>query len=143
VQQALAASGLPSQCLELEIAESLFLDRQCSDTLLDLRKLGVRICITDFGAGYSSLSYLKQFPVDTLKIHQTFVDNLDGNPNDLALASAIIAMAHKLGCTAVADGVTTTVQHDLLHTLGCDEYMGPLLGQACSADQLQPLLAGR
>ncbi|HYC42715.1 MAG TPA: EAL domain-containing protein [Noviherbaspirillum sp.] len=126
VAGALEASGLPPHCLELEITESASM-RSPEHTvllLLKLKAMGISIAIDDFGTGYSNLSYLKRFPVDRLKLDRSFVSDITGNPDDSALAHAIIGMAHSLDLTVVAEGVETSAQVRHLSRFGCDEMQG-------------------
>jgi EAL domain-containing protein (putative c-di-GMP-specific phosphodiesterase class I) len=116
VRRALAESGLSGQRLTLEIKEGLFMgeDGGRADALQGLRDLGVRLSVDDFGTGYASLSYLKRFPVDTLKIDRSFVRRITRDPEDQALCRAIIALAHTLRLNVVAEGVEAAEQLDLL-----------------------------
>ncbi|MGP1394762.1 MAG: putative bifunctional diguanylate cyclase/phosphodiesterase [Inquilinaceae bacterium] len=129
VDRALAEAGLPAHCLELEITESALMDDLDAvlPTLRGLRDRGVGISIDDFGTGYSSLGYLRQFPLDTLKIDRTFLADA-GEPNGGAIARAIIAMARSVGLRTVGEGVETPAQHRLLTDEGCDLAQGFLFG---------------
>lgn len=126
VEEALARSNLPPTCLKLELTESLLMrDAERSQAILSrLRALGVRIAIDDFGTGYSSLAYLRRFPLDTLKIDQSFVRNLERDDGDRQIAATIAMMAHNLGLTVLAEGVETGEQFELLRALGCNAYQG-------------------
>jgi EAL domain-containing protein (putative c-di-GMP-specific phosphodiesterase class I) len=126
--------GLPSQVLSLEITEGLLLDDRPAvvDSLLAFREAGVEISIDDFGTGYSAMSYLKKFAVDYLKIDRSFVRDLTTDPSDLAIAEAVIVMAHKLGLKVIAEGVETKAQRDLLRQAGCDYGQGFLYSPAVS-----------
>ena len=140
VQQALTEAQLPAQWLELELTESIIMDsaERSIVALKALKALGVRLAIDDFGTGYSSLSYLKRFPLDKLKIDQSFVAGMSSNANDLAIATAVVAMAHSLGLEVLAEGVETAVQLRMLRSLGCETVQGYLLGRPVPADQLHP-----
>lgn len=140
VAQALTEANLPAQWLELELTESIIMDsaERSIVALKALKALGVRLAIDDFGTGYSSLSYLKRFPLDKLKIDQSFVAGMSSDANDLAIATAVVAMAHSLGLEVLAEGVETAVQLNMLRSLGCETVQGYLLGRPVPADQLQP-----
>lgn len=131
VEQALAESGLPPHLLELEITEGTAMqDLQHTLKLLNhFKSLGVRLAIDDFGTGYSSLAYLKRFPLDVLKIDQSFVRNITTDAEDRAIANAVIQLAHSLGMTVIAEGVEQRSQHDLLASMGCDECQGYLFAK--------------
>jgi EAL domain-containing protein (putative c-di-GMP-specific phosphodiesterase class I) len=126
VSGAIAASGIAPECLELELTES-HLMRDIEDKAAILQRLGdlgVGIAIDDFGTGYSSLSYLKRLPVDAIKIDSSFVRDMEADPSDEAIIRAILAMAHSLKLSAVAEGVESAAQFEALRSLGCDEYQG-------------------
>ncbi|WP_350648539.1 EAL domain-containing protein [Pseudomonas sp. HY13-MNA-CIBAN-0226] len=131
----LKETGLPPACLELELTESILM-REVSEAMqiLDgLKNLGLSIAVDDFGTGYSSLNYLKQFPIDVLKIDRTFVDGLPSGEQDAQIARAIIAMAHSLNLAVIAEGVETQEQLDFLREHGCDEVQGYLFGRPMPA----------
>jgi diguanylate cyclase (GGDEF)-like protein len=138
VREALEESGLPAECLSLEITEgTLMHDPGETEALLNgLRALGLSIAVDDFGTGYSSLAYLKRFPLSSLKIDRSFVRDLDRDANDLAIVSAILGLAKELGLKVVAEGVETENQLAILAGKGCDLIQGYLLGRPISAEQL-------
>ncbi len=134
--------GLSGQSISIEITEGLLLNAE-GDTkgkLLAYRSAGVQIAIDDFGTGYSSLAYLKEFDIDHLKIDQSFVRNMESDPDSLALCEAIIVMAHKLGLRVIAEGVETPEQRDLLMRAGCDYGQGYLFSRPVPAEELDKLL---
>lgn len=132
----LAASGLASSRIYLELTEGSLVDNrpQTGRTLRQLHDAGVGLALDDFGTGFSSLAYLKRFPIDVLKIDRTFTDGLGLDENDSAIVKATIALAHSLGIRVVAEGVETEAQLALLHTLGCDTAQGYLFGRPMPAD---------
>ena len=105
-----------------------------------LRSLGVSLSIDDFGTGYSSLSYLRDLPIDTLKIDQTFLKDVDTDPNTLPLLNAIVALAHSLKLCVVAEGVETEAQLEALRKIGCDRIQGYLIGEPVAAEATAQLL---
>jgi diguanylate cyclase (GGDEF)-like protein/PAS domain S-box-containing protein len=131
VNRVLDETGLEPRLLELEMTESLLLTNveENAAILRKLGKLGVRIAVDDFGTGYSSLAYLKQLPIDSLKIDRTFVRDIESDPEDAAIIQAIIAMAHGLKVKVIAEGVETRGQLQALRKLGCDEYQGYLVSR--------------
>ena len=142
VTEALERAGLPPSCLDLEITESNAMQNAelTTSTLTDLKNLGVSISMDDFGTGYSSLNYLKRFPIDRLKIDQSFVRDVTRDPDDAAIAAAIIAMAHSLKLTVVAEGVETEEQLAFLRDQRCDEMQGYLFSPPVPPEQFEELL---
>ncbi len=142
VMEALRQSGLPARRLELEITETLLLDK--SDdvlaTLHALRALGVRISMDDFGTGYSSLSYLRSFPFDKIKIDQTFVRGLGDNREGQAIVRAIVSLGVSLGVTITAEGVETESELHCLRNEGCHEGQGFLFSRARPNHEIVELL---
>ncbi len=143
IVQALAASGLAANRLELEITESIFIGnvQRTLDVLHSMRSLGVRISLDDFGTGYSSLSYLRSFPFDKLKIDQSFVRDLDGTNNAHAIVRAITTLAHALGIEALAEGVELPIQVEMLEREGCDQIQGFLISRPMPAGEVARLIA--
>ena len=134
--------GLPGSALVLEITEGLLLE--ANDRVLArlsaCRAAGIQVALDDFGTGYSSLSYLNRFEIDYLKIDQSFVRNLQPGAKEQALCEAIVAMAHKLGITVVAEGIETEEQHQLLKRIGCDFGQGYLFAAPITLGELLALV---
>lgn len=146
VSTVLQETGLSPQCLELEITESILMDGTDSavlSTLNEFKHMGITLAIDDFGTGYSSLSYLKRFPVDKLKIDQSFVRGITHNPEDASVVQAIIAMAHSLRLTVIAEGVETEEQHDHLHYHDCDQMQGYFFSRPLPAEHIPELFNAR
>lgn len=135
VEEALARSGLSPQRLELELTESVMQRAESRETLSALRELGISIAIDDFGTGFSSLSYLKAFPVDLLKIDRSFVTDATTDSRDAVIVRAIIAMSHILGIDVVAEGVETEHHRNVLRKLGCNRLQGFHIGRPESSDR--------
>ena len=143
VHTALNDSGLAPHWLEVEITESVMLgDSSAAEAqLAELRAMGVSLSLDDFGTGYSSLGYLSRFPLDKLKIDQTFVRNIATEQRSAAIAQATIALAQGLSLAVVAEGVETIGQRDFLGSLGCDVLQGYLYGRPVPAFEMAQLLA--
>jgi diguanylate cyclase (GGDEF)-like protein len=144
VRETLETSGVPPSVLELELSERgvLRADAGILRQLRAIRGLGVRLAIDDFGTGNSAVAYLKQFPIDVLKIDQSFVRGLHSSSEDAAITSATIAMARQLGLRVVAEGVEEQIQMDFLREHGCSEYQGFLFSPAVPAEAFASLLRG-
>ncbi len=142
VGHVLAATGLPARFLELELTESVLMHDtdQVVRTMQRIKQLGVRLALDDFGTGYSSLSYLKRFPIDVLKIDQSFTFEVARDAGTASITRAIIAMAHSLQMTTVAEGVEDQVQFDFLAELGCDVMQGYHIARPMPANQVTALL---
>jgi EAL domain-containing protein (putative c-di-GMP-specific phosphodiesterase class I) len=142
VKEVLDETGFPPRLLELEITESGAMQTPeiSIRTLFELKKLGIRISLDDFGTGHSSLSYLKRFPIDTLKIDQSFVRDINADPDTAAIVTAIIAMAHSLRLNVVAEGVEFADQAKFLKRYGCDQMQGFLIKPPVPADEFMTLL---
>ena len=137
--------GLPGNSINMEITEGLLLKDApiIKERLLEFRNSGVEVSIDDFGTGFSSLSYLKKFDIDYLKIDKSFISHLIDNGTDRALVEAIIVMAHKLDIKTIAEGVETKEQQDLLIDFGCDYKQGFLYSPAISAEDFFKLVQQR
>lgn len=142
VDAILQEAGLNATNLGLEVTESLLLTNVESvlNTLSTLKRRGISVSIDDFGTGYSSLSYLKRFPINTLKIDQSFVENIDIDHDDASIVTAIIQIAKSLGMTVVAEGVETEFQAQRLRDLGCDAIQGFWLSPSLAADQAEAMV---
>jgi len=135
----LAQTQLEAKYLEIEITESALIGQhdQVINNLDTFRKMGITLAIDDFGTGYSSLAYLKRFPVNWLKIDQSFVHDLPNDNNDAAIVKAIIDMGHTLGLSVIAEGVETQAQSDFLKGSGCDSVQGYLYGKPVSSKDFE------
>jgi EAL domain-containing protein (putative c-di-GMP-specific phosphodiesterase class I) len=143
VERALAEAGIAPASLHLEITESVLIaDTEAAlATLTRLRALGVGIPLDDFGIGYSSLSYLRRFPIDTIKIDRSFVRDLLADERDRRVVGAIVALAHSLGLQVTAEGIETFEQKARLEALGCDRGQGYFFGRPMSGADAAALLA--
>jgi len=145
VKTALEESGLDPMCLELEITESSLVHdtKNFIKTLHELKALGVKLAIDDFGTGYSSMAYLKDFPVDRLKIDQVFVSHLETEHSNIAILKAIIALGHSLEMKVIAEGVETAYQKAFLHGIGCDELQGYYFSKPLPLKSLENFIQAR
>jgi diguanylate cyclase (GGDEF)-like protein len=138
LSQILHDTGMNPEFLELELTETILI-RDVDETIATLKKIkntGIKVAIDDFGTGYSSMNYLKQFPLDTLKIDQSFVKDIETNIEDKAITNAIIALAKSLGLSTIAEGVETKGQYEILCNMGCDEIQGFLISKAVPAEDI-------
>ena len=131
VASALQQTGLDAQWLELEITEGMIMGNlEASLRIMEeLTAMGVHLAIDDFGTGYSSLGHLKRFPITRLKIDKSFVREIASNPNDAAIASAVIALAHTMSLEVIAEGIETGEQLEVLRRLGCEQGQGYLFSR--------------
>ncbi len=143
VRRALDRVGLPPELLEIELTESVFADDDAHQSLRRLAALGVRLALDDFGTGYSSLGYLRQHPVQVIKIDRSFIDELPHSFTAATLAETIIAMAHALGKQVVAEGVETMEQLEFLRERGCDIAQGFFLAHPRPVAEITELLSAR
>jgi len=144
VSTILKECGLPGNRLELEITESALMGNLGAvvEKLTEFRQRGIAIALDDFGTGYSSLSYLKRFPLDYMKIDQSFVRSIPGDQDDVAITRTIIALARNLGLKTVVEGIETEDQLAFAKAEGCDEFQGYLFSKPLPADQVEALLRG-
>ena len=142
IADTLSTTGLPADCLELEITEAVVMHNPSAAivTLEKLSELGVHVAIDDFGTGCSSLSYLKRLPIDRLKIDCSFVRDISSDPDDAAIVKATIGVAHNLRLKVIAEGVETAEQLEFLRRLGCDEYQGYHNSRPLTAAQFERML---
>jgi EAL domain-containing protein (putative c-di-GMP-specific phosphodiesterase class I) len=143
VRDALAGAGLDGTSLCLELTESAIMETgvDVTSALHTIKELGVKLSLDDFGTGYSSLSYLRRFPIDELKIDRSFVVECHaGNNSATIITQAIIAMAHGLRLSVVAEGVETVQQRDFLQASGCDLYQGYLFSRPVPASEFEALM---
>jgi EAL domain-containing protein (putative c-di-GMP-specific phosphodiesterase class I) len=142
IYQILQDTGLNPASLGLELTEGLVMQQAVAsvNTLRELKAMDIRISIDDFGTGYSSLSYLKRFPIDVLKIDQSFVRDIPQDEDDAAIASTIITMAHSLGLKVVAEGVETMDQLKFMRQHGCDAMQGYYLSKPLPPVQFEAFL---
>ena len=141
----LAETGLEPSILELEVTESALISDENSvlEALLDLKQNGLQLAIDDFGVGYSSLSRLKKFPIDRLKIDKSFISGLEGDPDNVAITTAIIALAKGMKMTVTAEGVETEAQLQFLKDLQCNEVQGYLMSMPLPASQIDAFFMGK
>ncbi|WP_299341402.1 EAL domain-containing protein [uncultured Pseudoxanthomonas sp.] len=135
IDEVLRSTGVPAHCLELEVTESVLMEDAdvAVAQLARLRARGLHMAIDDFGTGYSSMAYLKRLPIDKLKIDMAFTQAVPGDGE--AIATAILAMAHTLGLSVVAEGVETPAQREFFRQAGCQQLQGYLIGRAVPADE--------
>jgi len=139
----LQRTGAPAQRLRLELTETVLVHR-VEDIIVkmkELRAMGVGFSLDDFGTGYSSLNYLKQLPLDLLKIDHSFVQDVLTDPNDAAIARTIVGLGHSLGLSVVAEGVETAEQREFLANIGCFCYQGFLFAEALPIDEFNAYVA--
>lgn len=143
-RKALEGSGFPAVCLELEITESALAERpdEALTVLRNLKSLGLRLAVDDFGTGYSSLAHLKRFPIDLLKIDQSFIRDIPNSPDDMAISHAVIAMGQSMGMDVLAEGVETAAQLEFLRQHGCNFYQGYFCSKPLPAAEFTQLLVG-
>jgi EAL domain-containing protein (putative c-di-GMP-specific phosphodiesterase class I) len=142
VREAVATSGLDPHYLELELTESMVMQNieEVVDILSQINDMGIQLSLDDFGTGFSSLAYLKRFPIDRLKIDQSFVRNCDSDPDDMIISQTIIALAHGLKIKVIAEGVETAEQLDFLRKNNCDEAQGFYTGKPMAIADVRRLL---
>jgi EAL domain-containing protein (putative c-di-GMP-specific phosphodiesterase class I) len=142
VTHIVSESKIDPKWINLEITESVVMEdvKEAVGKFRQLHDVGITLAIDDFGIGYSSLSYLRDFPVDQLKMDRSFVQNLPHQTNDANIARHIIAMAHEVGLSVIAEGVETAEQFEFLRSLGCNEGQGFLLSKPVPPEEFTKLL---
>jgi EAL domain-containing protein (putative c-di-GMP-specific phosphodiesterase class I) len=145
VRRVVTAAGLAPSALVLELTESVLLHRddRIRADLTELKNIGIRLAIDDFGTGYSSLGYLRELPMDVLKIDRSFVEEMAVSEQRLAIVEIIIRIAKTLGLAVVAEGIESEVQRELLISLGCEYGQGYLLERPVAAGQAEALVRAR
>ncbi len=145
VKDVIEATGLDPKYLELEVTESMVMHNieEVVVILNDLNDMGIQLSLDDFGTGFSSLAYLKRFPIDRLKIDQSFIFNCDNDPGDAIIAQTIIALAHGLKIKVIAEGIEKPEHFSFLKENGCDEGQGYFIGRPLSFDDLRDFLIAR
>ena len=140
VRSVIARAGLKPRCLRLELTESLVMDNpeQAAHVLNKLKQLGIGLSLDDFGTGYSSLSYLTRFPFDTIKIDKSFID--DTSPKRAVLLRSMVNMAHELGLSVVAEGISDQSDALELRQMGCEYVQSFMFGAPMNADAVIKLL---
>jgi EAL domain-containing protein (putative c-di-GMP-specific phosphodiesterase class I) len=144
VTHIVSESKIDPKWINLEITESVVMDdiKEAVGKFRQLHDVGITVAIDDFGIGYSSLSYLRDFPVDQLKMDRSFVQNLPRQTNDANIARHIVAMAHEVGLSVIAEGIETAEQFEFLKSLGCNEGQGFLLSKPVPPEEFANLLRG-
>jgi diguanylate cyclase (GGDEF)-like protein len=145
VADVLERTGLDPRLLELEVTESVLVEhlQDTAASLAELRAMGVRCSIDDFGTGYSALTYLTEMQVDSIKIDPSFVRRIDSGSDSAPIVGAVIALAHSLQLTVVAEGVETEAQYEFLSAHGCDQVQGYLFSAAVPPQELEDLLSNQ
>ena len=143
VTNSLEGTGLQANCLKLEITESALMEnaQRSAQMLRHLKELDIKVCVDDFGTGYSSLSYLHTFPIDTLKIDKSFVQDMGRNRHNLEIVRTIALLAQNLRLDVIAEGVETPEQLAQLRAIGCGYAQGFLFSRPLTADNVRRLLA--
>ncbi|MCK5508446.1 MAG: GGDEF domain-containing protein, partial [Desulfobacterales bacterium] len=143
IKNILATTGLDPQYLELELTESMVMQNveETIATLWQLKEMGLKLSIDDFGTGYSSMSYLKRFPLDTLKIDRSFIKDIMTDSSDAAITKATIGLAQGLELTTIAEGIETKEQLTFLRKQGCDQIQGYFISRPVPAEKVEQLFA--
>jgi EAL domain-containing protein (putative c-di-GMP-specific phosphodiesterase class I) len=140
----LDAANVPHHWLHVEVTERVLMEvsNSAMSGLRELRSAGIQVGLDDFGTGYSSFAYLRQFPLDFVKLDRLFVDDLEHDPKQREIASGIIALCHALELTTITEGVETIGQADILASLGCDRAQGHLYAHSSAPEGIDALVAG-
>jgi EAL domain-containing protein (putative c-di-GMP-specific phosphodiesterase class I) len=145
IEKILADTGLPANLLELELTESLIMHNAelFIITLGNLKALDIKLAVDDFGTGFSSLAYLKRFPIDRLKIDRSFVHNVAADQDSSAIARAVIHLGHSMGLIVLAEGVETPEELQFLRAHNCDELQGYFFSKPLLAEEVANLLKSK
>jgi EAL domain-containing protein (putative c-di-GMP-specific phosphodiesterase class I) len=143
IDDALEATGIPAETLELEITENVALNFEHAAVLQKISEKGVKLAFDDFGTGFASLSYLTRFPLSRIKIDRSFVGKLTDDASDAAIVRSLIAMAHNLGLEVIAEGVETSAQAAFLLNERCEEAQGYLYAKPLPAADFEAYLKTR
>jgi EAL domain-containing protein (putative c-di-GMP-specific phosphodiesterase class I) len=145
VRDTIAATGFDPHYLELEVTESMVMHNveEVVGVLSALNEMGIQLSLDDFGTGFSSLAYLKRFPIDRLKIDQSFIFNCDNDPDDAIIAQTIIALARGLKIKVIAEGIEKAEHLAFLKQNGCDEGQGYFISRPLAFDDLRTMLLAR
>lgn len=142
IQQLLLKYEISPKYIELEITENVVMTdlRSAMDTIVILQNMGIKVSIDDFGTGYSSLAYLRQLPIDKIKIDRSFINEMASNDSDITIVNSMIKLSHGLGKRVLAEGVETQTQLDMLRKLGCDAVQGYFISKPISETDLAKYL---
>ena len=144
IKEVIESTGINPSCLELEITESILMGdiEEAIGLMHQIRALGVHLAIDDFGTGFSSLNYLKRFPINTLKVDQSFVRDLATDTEDAAIVRSIISLGHSLGLAVVAEGVENQEQKDFLQQHKCDQAQGYFISRPLPLEEFEEKISG-
>jgi len=145
IQSLLFKYNIPPKCLDLEITENIVMTdiKTAMNTIVTLQNMGIKVSIDDFGTGYSSLAYLRELPIDKIKIDRSFITEVASNDSDFTIVKSMIELSHGLGKRVLAEGVETREQLDLLRNIGCDAVQGFFISRPVPESELAKYLQRR